>query len=162
MAEIDKIKHQAVCDSSLGTELDDEECEALAEIMGAKTLRDGETLVSEGASDSALYLLGAGQLAVTNAAGDEEIVAYVMREGECAGTRAFVDGTQRKATLRAIGTTTVYTLKPEAFESLLEKHPRIVYKVMRALFRTAHANLMRMNVQSAELTKYITRTKGRY
>ena len=162
MAVIEKANGQTVCESSLGVELEDDQCQVLAGIMGVRTLEDGDTLVLEGASDNSLFLLANGQLAVTNAADDEDLAAYVMREGECAGTRAFIDGTQRRATLRAIGDTTVYTLKPEAFESLLSDHPRVVYKVMRAPLRTAHANLMRMNVQSAELTQYITTTKGRY
>jgi len=33
-----------------------------------------------------------------------------MTAGECAGTRAFVDRSPRKATLRAIGDATVYML----------------------------------------------------
>ena len=80
-----------------------------------------------------------------------------MKVGECAGTRAFVDRAPRRATLTAVGNTTVYTLSPEDFESLLETQPRIVYKVMRGLFRTTHANLMRMNVSNC-----INKTGGRY
>lgn len=85
-----------------------------------------------------------------------------MRPGECAGTRAFVDGSTRKAGLRAVGATRVLTLEPEDFEALLETQPRIVYKVMRAIFRITHANLMRMNLESAELKNYVTRSQGRY
>ncbi|MDH3281859.1 MAG: Crp/Fnr family transcriptional regulator, partial [Gammaproteobacteria bacterium] len=41
-------------------------------------------------------------------------------------------------------------------------HPRLVYKVMRAMFRTVHTNLMRKNFESEELSHYITKTHGRY
>jgi CRP-like cAMP-binding protein len=85
-----------------------------------------------------------------------------MKEGECAGTRAFVDRTPRKATLRSIGNTTVYTLTPDAFESLLDSRPRLVYKVMRSLFRVTHSNLMRMNQETEQLSNYINKTQGRY
>jgi len=87
---------------------------------------------------------------------------YTMREGECAGTRAFVEQSPRKATLRAVGDATVYTLTPADFESLLDTHPRVAFKVMRALFRVTHANLARMNQESKELTNYINKTQGRY
>jgi hypothetical protein len=53
-------------------------------------------------------------------------------------------------------------MEPAAFETLLDKHPRIVYKVMRALFRITHANLMRMNLESQELANYISKSHGRY
>jgi CRP-like cAMP-binding protein len=68
----------------------------------------------------------------------------------------------RRATLTAEGDTTVYTLDPNDFEGLLESHPRIVYKVMRGLFRLTHMNLMRMNVETQELSNYIHKSGGRY
>jgi CRP-like cAMP-binding protein len=158
----EKPDYQAVRNSFLGVELTEEESRSLADIMGIRKLSDGEILVAEGTLDNTLYLLIAGRLAVSNIVEGKEVAAYFMQIGESAGTRAFVDGTERKANLRAVGDTIVYTLKPEAFEALVDTHPRIVYKVMRALFRTAHANLMRMNLESAELTRYITKTHGRY
>ena len=85
-----------------------------------------------------------------------------MKLGECAGTRAFVDLAPRRATLKAVGDTTVYTMEPKAFEALIDKHPRVVYKVMRGLFRLTHMNLMRMNVETKELSNYIHKTGGRY
>jgi hypothetical protein len=33
---------------------------------------------------------------------------------------------------------------------------------MRALFRVTHTNLMRMNLESAELRNYMMKTGGRY
>jgi CRP-like cAMP-binding protein len=152
-----------ISESSVGTELDETECQVLAQIMGVQTLQDGEVLVTEGEADNSLFVLASGRLAVAHGgAGSRESVVYVMSPGECAGTRAFVDRTGRKATLRAIGDVTVYALQPEAFEALLQVHALLVYKVMRALFRITHRNLMRMNMESRELTNYITRSKGRY
>jgi len=152
-----------VSESSLGTELDETECQVLAETMRVRTLCDGEVLVTEGAADNSLFILASGRLAVAHdGVGDKETVVYKMSPGECAGTRAFVDGTGRKATLRAIGDVTVYALQPEAFEALLQPHALLVYKVMRALFRITHSNLMRMNRESKELTNYFLKTRGRY
>jgi CRP-like cAMP-binding protein len=65
-------------------------------------------------------------------------------------------------TLTAVGDTVVYTLEPEDFESLLETHPRVVYKFMRGLFRLTHQNLTRMNEVTQQLSNYITKTGGRY
>ena len=65
-------------------------------------------------------------------------------------------------TLRAVGAVTVYTLTPKDFESLLDDHPQLVFKVMRALFRVTHANLSRMNQESKQLSNYIHKSQGRY
>lgn len=148
--------------STLGEELSPQECEILATKFNARKLKDGELLVAAGGSAKTLFLLTDGKLAVINADGPEEKTIYTMKPGEVAGTRAFVDRRPRNATLRAVGTATVYTLEPDSFESLLDTHPRIVYKVMRALFRITHTNLMRMNLETAELANYISRTHGRY
>jgi CRP/FNR family cyclic AMP-dependent transcriptional regulator len=148
--------------SSLGAELYAEEAKVLAGIMGVRHLKDGETLITEGGTETTLFILAEGNLAVISNNDGKETVEYTMTKGECAGTRAFVDRTPRKATLRAVGDATIYTLTPDAFESLLDSHPRIVYKVMRALFRVTHGNLMRMNQESRELANYITKTHGRY
>ena len=151
-----------ICSSSLGKELETEECKALASIMNVRNLRDGELLVPEGGEDKTLFLLAKGKLAVTSMIDGNEKIVYTMKEGECAGTRAFVDRAPRQATLRAYGDPTVYAMEPDAFETLLEDHPRIVYKVMRALFRITHTNLMRMNQETKELSNYITKSGGRY
>ena len=158
----DIANHHRIRTSSLGAELYEEEAKALAGIMGVRRLKDGELLIKEATADHTLFILAEGKLAVISNVDGKETAVYTMTEGECAGTRAFVDRTPRKATLRAIGDGWVYTLTPAAFESLLDSHPRIVYKVMRALFRVTHGNLMRMNQESRELANYITKTHGRY
>lgn len=158
----DHPDYKIVCGSSLGVELAEEECRVMAGIMGIRHLKDGELVVREGDQDSTLFVLTHGKLAVVGTVLGQELVVYTMSVGECAGTRAFVDRTPRKATLRSIGDSTVCTLTPDAFEALLDKHPRIVYKVMRALFRITHTNLMRMNLESQELVNYVAKIRGRY
>lgn len=154
----DKPDGEVIRKSVLGDELGKDEARILAGIMGVRRLNDGEMLVKEGEAEKTLFLLTEGQLSVAS----NDTVVYTMRTGECAGTRAFVDRAARKATLKAVGSAVVYTLEPEKFEALLEKEPRIVYKVMRALFRITHSNLMRMNLESQELTNYISKSHGRY
>jgi CRP-like cAMP-binding protein len=148
--------------SAIGAELNDAEAAMLARVMTVRTLADGEVLVTEGDKNHALFLLAGGRLAVTSPRGEREIKLYVMKSGEIAGTRAFVDRAPRTATLRAAGSAVVYAMEPEAFEALLATHPGVVYKVMRALFRITHSNLMRMNDESRQLNNYIRKTNGRY
>ena len=154
--------YQLVRNSSVGAELHEDEAKTLAAILGVRHLKDGELLVSEGGAEQTLFILASGRLAVISSTEGKENLVYTMKEGECAGTRAFVDRAPRKATLRAIGNATVYTLTPDAFESLLDANPRLAYKVMRALFRVTHTNLMRMNQESEQLANYIHKSHGRY
>jgi CRP/FNR family cyclic AMP-dependent transcriptional regulator len=155
--------YKQVRNSSVGAELHEDEAKTLAAILGVRHLKDGELLVSEGGADQTLFILATGKLGVISSGTEgKENLVHTMKAGECAGTRAFVDQTPRKATLRAIGNATVYTLTPDAFDTLVDAHPRLIYKVMRALFRNTHANLMRMNQESQQLSNYIHKSQGRY
>jgi len=153
---------EAVIDSVLGQELAKGECEILTGVMKVQTLSDGEYLVKEGEADNHLFILTSGKLVVSSMIEGREVDVYKMKVGECAGTRAFVDRSSRQASLRSSGSSTVYSLDPKDFESLLDEHAVVVYKVMRGLFRLTHMNLMRMNSESQELSNYINKTGGRY
>lgn len=148
--------------SALGQELEPEECKILAGVMHMQNIKNGDFVTSRGDRNSTLYLLVDGKLEVISLVDDEEKVVYTMGPGECSGTRAFVDRQPRRATLRALGDSLIYTMEPDDFESLLESNPKIVYKVMRAIFRITHRNLMQMNMESRQLSNYINKTGGRY
>jgi len=152
-----------VRNSAVGPELTEEKAKILAVKLGVRHYKNDELIVSEGATDQNLYILVAGKIAVTSKGpGGEEQLVYTMKEGECAGTRAFVERTPRKATLRAVGDATVYSLTPNDFESILDTNPRLAFKVMRALFRITHSNLSRLNQEAQQLSNYINKTGGRY
>ncbi len=157
-----EIDVEKMCKSSIGKDLTIPECGILGSVMGVKQLKDGEMLSKEGDADDTLFILIEGKLDLYADKEGKGSILYSMKKGECAGTRAFIDRTTRKATLIANGDTTVYTLAPDAFETLIDGNPRIIYKVMCALFRNTHTNLIRMNQEAAQLSNYIHKTQGRY
>lgn len=159
----DIADYKLVRNSTVGFELTEDKAKLLAAKLGVRHLKDGELLVKEGEADQTLFILAAGKIGVTSKdIGGIDKQVYTMKEGECAGTRAFVERSPRKATLHAIGDSVVYTLTPADFESLLDDQPRLAFKVMRALFRVTHANLSRMNQETQQLSNYISKTQGRY
>ena len=148
--------------SLLGQDLDEGDCAVLAGIMGSRELQDGDDLVRTGDTTGTLFVLAAGSISVLSGTMGNERCLYTIKVGECGGTRAFVEGTPRPATLRSVGKSMVYTLEPDDFESLLETHPGVLYKFMRGLFRQTHSNLVKMDVESQQLSNYINKTGGRY
>jgi CRP-like cAMP-binding protein len=158
----DTSSAEALRQAQICAELDDEERETLAARMGREHLEDRALLVREGEERRTLFILVKGQIDVSKSVGPHEETVYRMHPGEAAGTRAFLDGSPRKAALRAYGDTEVLTMEPDAFEALVESHPWLVYKIMRGIFRVTHGNLMRMNLESAELRNYMLRTGGLY
>lgn len=153
---------EALSQSTLGAELTPDECAALAAVMDVQPLPAGEMLVHEGEDRRTLFVLAGGRLNVCKEVNGREETVYQMRVGECAGTRAFIDGSPRKAALCTDTDSLVLTLEPAAFEGLIQTQPRLVYKIMRAIFRITHSNLMRVNLESAELRNYMMKSGGRY
>lgn len=156
-------QYDVLHDSPLGHELSEDECRTLLQVMHVRRLKDSEVFIEEGAKDNALHLLASGQLMVTKtAAGGDPVKLYTMKPGELAGAMGFVDGIARSVALHAVGDVVVYSLERDAFEPLVEQHPRLVYHIMRAVTRTAHTALLGVNNQVEELTNYIIRQHGRY
>lgn len=152
-----------ILDSSLGSELTEEEATTLSSLMEMRPLEDGDYLTSEGVTDDSLHVLLAGKLEVVKKAGADELATLgILRDGELAGELSFVDGAPHTVGLRALCDSRVFSLKRAAFEGLVEEHPAIVYKVMRAIVRSAHKTLSRMNYEFIELSNYIFKQHGRY
>jgi CRP-like cAMP-binding protein len=94
--------------------------------------------------------------------GEAPVPLNTLVAGDLAGELSFIDGTERYASLEAHGPTRVFTLTRENLESLIDSDPHIVYNVMRAIIRTAHAIQRRLSAQSIELANYIYKQHGRY
>lgn len=152
-----------VLDSSLGVELSQEESGELSRLMSVRELQDGEFLISEGKADDSLHVLLSGKLEVVKSAGAGEFASLaILREGDLAGELSFIDGAPHTVGLRALCETRVCSLTRQDFEGLMDTSPRLVYKVMRAVVRSAHRIVRRMNHDFVELSNYIFKQHGRY
>ena len=161
MSEQDR--YQALRASRLAAELTDEQCRILAQKIELRDLADREVLVKEGAPDDRLFVIVSGALgAVRHPQGEPPVQLHTMVAGDFAGELSFIDGTERYASLEAHGPTRVFYLRREGLEALLDKEPRIVYLVMRAIIRIAHNIQRRLSIQSVELSNYIYKQHGRY
>ena len=149
--------------SALGSELTTEEARTLGAIMEQHDLADGEFLIEEGGSDDAIHVLLEGKLEVVKHTGaGEEASLGILRDGDLAGELSFIDGHVHTVGLRALCATSVLSLKRADFEKVVEAHPQLVYKVMRAVARSAHKIVHRMNTEFIELSNYIFKQHGRY
>jgi CRP/FNR family cyclic AMP-dependent transcriptional regulator len=154
---------ELVLGSSLGAELTNEEAGVLAALMSLQDLADGEFLIKEGATDDSLHVLLAGKLEVVKSTGaDESASLAILRAGALAGELSFIDGAIHTVGLRALCDSQVLSLKRADFENIVTENPQLVYKVMRAVARSAHRIVHRMNYEFIELSNYIFKQHGRY
>ena len=159
----EKLAKQLVSESPLGVELSDGQCATLAAIIKVAGLREGDYLLQEGQFDDSIHVVVSGKLEVVKSdQGGEQVTLAVLHPGDMAGELGFVDGAPHSAGLRALGECEVFNIHRAEFEALIPKDPDLVYKVMRAVMRTVHRILRRMNFQYTQLTDYISHQHGRY
>ena len=152
-----------VIGSSLGSELSNEEAGVLADLMSYRDVADGEFLIEEGASDDTLHVLLSGKFEVVKHTGAGETASLaILRPGALAGEMSFVDGAVHTVGLRVLNDSRVLSLRRKDFEEIIETHPHLVYKVMRAVTRSAHRIVHQMNHEFIELSNYIFKQHGRY
>jgi len=154
---------ELISQASLGEELSQEDAAVLGGLMTFRDLADGDFLITEGEEDDSLHVLLDGKLEVVKRSGADEMASLaVLREGDLAGELSFIDGGIHTVGLRALCDTQVLSLTRKNFEGIIDKNPQLVYKVMRAVARSAHRIVHRMNHENIELNNYIFKQHGRY
>ena len=159
----DVKKTVTACGTLLSEDIDEKECELLANVFKLQKLSANEVLLREGEKDDALYIVVDGDITVSrDAGGDERVVLSHLHAGDVAGAMGFIDGNSHSATLTAGKDSHVLMLHRDTLEGMLEEHPQLVYKVMRMIVRSVHQTLLRMDQQFVQMNNYIMREHGRY
>ncbi len=151
--------------SPITEELSAPEVELLSGLFDVQDYKDGEVIVQPADKQpDNLYILASGEIEVKIQSGSEKTDLHVLKPGDLAGIITFAGGAAAdvQATLYAVGSTKVLSLPRSKFETLINSHPMLVYKVMRGVVRNVHGIVRRVNSQSTELSNYIYRTHGRY
>jgi CRP-like cAMP-binding protein len=151
--------------SAIAEELNDAELKIIAELFKIQSYKTGEIILQPGDHQpDQLYILAQGEIQVKIQSSEGDASIYVLKPGDLAGVITFVGGatSQHSATLLAKGDAKVLGLPRAKFETLIDSHPMIEYKVMRGIVRYMHSIVRSMNAKSAELSNYIYRTSGGY
>lgn len=152
--------------STLSQELNEAELEILSSLFEVQEYKSGEIITPPTSeTNDSLYVLAHGDIEVKIESAEEQSSSiHVLKKGDLAGMITFVGGpaSLATATLQAVGDTQVIGMECHKFESLINTHPLIIYKVMRGIVRHLHGITRSMNVQSSELSNYIYRAHGRY
>ena len=116
---------------SLFEELDDRDLERLANEFKERTFPAGASVVSEGASGAAFFVITDGQATVTV----HEKERARLGPGDHFGEIALLDEGIRSATVIADTELRCYGLTPWEFRPFVEGHPQVAWKLLQALAR---------------------------
>lgn len=106
----------------------------LADVGKRRTYAADETIVKEGATGTALYILLSGRARVER---DGEAVGQ-LGSGDFFGELALIEEHPRSATVIASEETDCLLLPAWEFTALLEEHPEMAVPIMRALIGRLH------------------------
>jgi CRP/FNR family cyclic AMP-dependent transcriptional regulator len=150
--------------STVTDELSDAEVKIIEGLFNVQEYKSGEVIVQPGeAGQDNLYILAHGNIEVKIESREGESIIHVLKPGNLAGMITFVGGAAHiSATLCAVGSTKVLSLERDKFESLINSHPMIIYRVMRGVARNMHDIVRHANNQSTQLLNYIYRANGRH
>jgi CRP/FNR family cyclic AMP-dependent transcriptional regulator len=115
----------------LFADLDDRELARLANEFKERTFAAGSTVVSEGATGAAFFVIASGEASVS-VGGDERAR---LGAGDHFGEIALLDEGIRSATVTAETELRCYGLAPWDFRPFVEEHPQVAWKLLQALAR---------------------------
>jgi CRP/FNR family cyclic AMP-dependent transcriptional regulator len=121
--------------------LDDEEREALAQMMNSRDFKKGETVFHYGDPGGEIFIIRTGhvELFVENTDG-EKIVLSENEQGDVIGELSFLDGGPRTATALASEDTQMLVLDRIRLLDFIDKHPHAAMDVLTVIGRRLRAS----------------------
>lgn len=162
----DELILQTLHHTTLTEELRDSEIEVLAGVVTLQRYKAGEVIIEPGRNPLAesLMILAEGEAEIQATVNNEPMTLQLNSQGDLASIIGFVGGkgTNINARVEVKKDGAVLLLERSKLESLLDKHPAIVYYVMRGLVRYMHGVARRKTAETTEMSNYFYKMHGRY
>jgi len=98
-----------------------------------KCFKDGEIIYRQGERGDCMYVVQKGQVEVTHRDEDKEYCLAELTDGEFFGEMALFEGETRRATVRAIGETWVYTLERDSLFRRIDEDPSLAFRLIQQM-----------------------------
>jgi uncharacterized circularly permuted ATP-grasp superfamily protein len=132
--------------------IDPAELHLIAQHLSEQAYAAGDVVCREGDPADRLFLLLTGAVHVYVERDGKAITYNRLQAGECFGEMALLEETTRSATVQAEAPVRCLTLSKQDFLDLLQRQPRIVQEIMKALLQ----RLRHTNVQLQDYARRVT------
>jgi CRP/FNR family cyclic AMP-dependent transcriptional regulator len=123
---------------SLFGSLDRRALSGLAQQASRRVYGPGETIVREGETGTALYVIVRGRARVERGTGPATAAISELGPGEFFGELALIEDHPRSATVVALEETECLLFVVWEFRALLKEHPQMALPIMNALIARLH------------------------
>ncbi len=150
------VDPKSIKDIPFFSDLTDEELETIAGVIKEKKFKVGDMIFRESEDGQSLYIIKKGEVKACKTAPDGELYTLtLMKDGDIFGEMSFLDGRPRSATIVALSDVDTFVIEREDFETLVDGHPRIIYKVLKNIVFTIHSIVRGMNSRYMEMINYM-------
>jgi signal transduction histidine kinase len=112
----------------------------MAQLAQVRTYPPDTLLCQEGAEEEVFYIIGEGQVVVTQRLGKDERFLRYSGPGEHFGEMALIGNTPRNASVRTVTTTTVLEVDKATFIEMIRQNPIIALTMFRTAVGWLRAN----------------------
>ncbi|MBI5826239.1 MAG: cyclic nucleotide-binding domain-containing protein [Deltaproteobacteria bacterium] len=138
------------------SDLSDGELDTVSRIVNKKNFKLGDTVFKESEDGASLYIIRKGEVKACKTSPDGELFTLtIMKDGEIFGEMSFLDGRPRSATIVAVSDLETYIMEKSDFETLVDGHPRVIYKLLKNIVFTIHSIVRGMNSRYIEMINYM-------
>jgi CRP/FNR family transcriptional regulator len=123
---------------SLFKSLDRRALGGLAQQASRRTYAAGETIVREGDTGTALYVIVRGRVRVERGSGPQSAALTELGPGDFFGELALIEDHPRSASVVALDETECLLFVVWEFRALLKEHPQMALPIMNALIARLH------------------------
>jgi flavin-dependent dehydrogenase len=98
-----------------------------------KCFKDGEIIYRQGERGDCMYVVQKGKAEVMHRDEDKEFLLAELTDGDFFGEMALFEGETRRATVRAIGETWVYTLERDSLFRRIDEDPSLAFRLIQQM-----------------------------
>jgi CRP-like cAMP-binding protein len=116
----------------------------------------GDTVFKDSEEGHSLYIIKKGEVKACKTAPDGELFTLtILKDGEIFGEMSFLDERPHSAAMIAVSDVETYIIEKSDFDTIVDEHPRIIYKLMKNIVFTIHAIVRGMNSRYIEMINYM-------
>ena len=95
------------------------------------SIADGQSVINEGDPGDSMFIIKKGRATVLSEILGKTFTLATLSSGGFFGEGGFLTGSPRSATVNAIGALEVLELKKELFQSIIEKNPDVLNRLVQ-------------------------------
>ncbi len=141
---------------SLFKDLSNDELKKVSKLFKEKTVRKGEVIWEEGSPEQGLHIIDSGKVSISRKTKDnnKQVLAILKKDGFI-GELSLLDGRSHSASAEALIKTNLLIIRKADFDKLLNKNPKIAYKIVRDMAIEISHILRNMNDKFINMVDFI-------